>query len=490
MSGSTEHFDVVIIGAGISGIGGAVHLSERCPSRTFVVLEGRSQLGGTWDLFRYPGVRSDSDMHTLGFRFKPWTEQKAIADGNDILAYLHQTVDEHRLAPHIRYGHRVVGASWCSADAQWTVTAKNEATGEVVGFTCSFLFMCCGYYDYEAGYTPQFEGVEQFGGRIVHPQKWTDDIEYEGKNVIVIGSGATAVTLVPALADTAAHVTMLQRSPSYYLSRPPEDAIANRLRQLLPDETAYFLSRWKNVFMAMMLFYGSRRAPGLFKKLLIGGVIKELGDGYDVGTHFTPNYDPWDQRLCLVPNGDLFQAIRQGRASMVTDHIETFTKTGVRLRSGRELAADLVVTATGLVVKVFGGIEVVVDGEPVVPRETMSYKAMMFSDVPNLVLSFGYTNASWTLKADLTSEYLCRLLNHMSSHGQRIAVPRRRDASVSTAPFVDFSSGYIQRALPHLPQQGDKAPWKLFQNYFLDIFLIRYGRIDDGVIELSDAARP
>lgn len=480
-----EHFDVVVVGAGISGIGAAVHLQERCADHNFVVLEGRARLGGTWDLFRYPGIRSDSDMHTLGYRFKPWTEQKAIADGDAILRYLHETVDEHRLAPHIRYGHRITRASWSTADACWTLEATRTDTDEPVRLTCSFLFMCCGYYDYEKGYTPDFPGIDRFEGRVVHPQQWSSDIGYADQRVVVIGSGATAVTLVPALAETAAHVVMLQRSPTYILSRPPEDPIANRLRQVLPDRAAYFLSRWKNVLLAMAQYQVSRRAPGLMKTLLVKGVQNELGDDFDVQTHFSPRYDPWDQRLCLVPDGDLFVAIREGRASVVTDHIERFTETGIQLRSGQHLAADLVVTATGLDVKVFGGIEVVVDGEPVRVSETMSYKAMMLSDVPNLALTFGYTNASWTLKADLTSEYVCRLLRHMRGHGYRMCAPRQRDPSVTEAPFLDFSSGYVQRALSRLPRQGSKSPWRLFQNYLLDVVLIRYGRIDDGVLEFG-----
>lgn len=481
----TEHLDVVVIGAGISGIGGAVHLRQRCPNHTFVVLEGRPQLGGTWDLFRYPGIRSDSDMHTLGFRFKPWKEQAAIADGDAILKYLHETVEEYGLEPHIRYGHHVVRISWSSEDAQWTVEATRKDTGEEVRLTCGFLYMCSGYYDYRAGYTPDFPGIERFGGQVVHPQKWTSDIDYEGKRVVVIGSGATAVTLVPALAEKAEHVVMLQRSPTYILSRPWDDAIANRLRELLPEQVAYFLSRWKNVLVAQALFQVSRRAPGFMKKVLMGGVRKQLPAGYDVDTHFNPSYGPWDQRLCLVPDGDLFAAIRGGRASVVTDHIDTFTETGIRLRSGEELEADLVVTATGLVVRVLGGVETRIDGEPVNVHDAMSYKAMMLSDVPNLVLAFGYTNASWTLKADLTSEYVCRLLQHMRKHGYRRCVPRWDGEGVSSEPFLNLDSGYVRRALPNLPQQGSKFPWRLLQNYLLDMFLIRYGRVDDGVMEFA-----
>lgn len=481
----TEHFDVVVVGAGISGIGAAYHLVNRCPERSFVILEKRPQLGGTWDLFRYPGIRSDSDMHTLGYRFKPWKDQEAIADGDAILRYLHETVQENHLDRHIRFGHAVMRAEWSTADAQWTVLTQREGSDEVVRFTCNFLFMCSGYYDYDQGYTPRFPGIERFEGQVVHPQKWTGDIDYAGKRVVVIGSGATAVTLVPELAKEAAHVTMLQRSPTYIISMSPEDAIANRLRELLPEKLAYFLTRWKNVFASQALFQVSRRAPRFAKKYLVGNVRKELGEGYDVDTHFTPDYDPWDQRLCLVPDGDLFESIRDGRASVVTDHIDTFTEGGIRLKSGEELPADLVVTATGLRVMVFGGMEMVVDGKPVRANDAMSYKAMMLSDVPNAALTFGYTNASWTLKADLTSEYVCRLLNYMRKHGHRIAVPRQRDSSVSEEPFLDFTSGYVQRALAELPRQGSKAPWRLYQNYLIDIFLIRYGRIDDGVMEFA-----
>jgi monooxygenase len=487
-----EHFDVVIVGAGISGIGAAWHLQARCPGRSYVIFEGREQLGGTWDLFRYPGIRSDSDMYTLGYAFKPWTAQEAIADGDAILAYLHETVAEHGIERHIRFGHQVVRASWSSEHARWTleVTCKAphaEGAPEVqrVQVTCGFLFMCSGYYDYDAGYTPKLPGVERFGGRIVHPQHWTPDIDYAGKRVVVIGSGATAVTLVPELAEQAAHVTMLQRSPSYILSRPSRDRLANALRRVLPAGLAYDLTRWKNVLMGLAFFQASRRAPAPIRKLLLAGVRKELPSEHDVQAHFTPRYDPWDQRLCLVPDGDLFAAIRSGRASVVTDHIESFTNTGIRLRSGAELPADLVVTATGLQLLVLGRVELTVDGERVEPAKAMSYKAMMLSDVPNLALSFGYTNASWTLKSDLTCEYVCRLLEHMQRHGYRRCVPRRTDPSVRERPFLDFTSGYVQRGLARLPKQGSKAPWKLRQNYLLDLLSLRYGKVDDGVMEFG-----
>jgi monooxygenase len=481
----TEHFDVVIVGAGISGIGAAWHVGERCEGRTYVVLEARDAIGGTWDLFRYPGIRSDSDMFTLGFSFKPWEERAAIADGDAILKYLHETVREFGIDRHIRLGHEVRRADWSSRTSRWTVEVCKRGTGEVVRFTCNFLFMCSGYYDYREGYTPPLPNLERFEGRVVHPQKWTPDIDYTGKRVIVIGSGATAVTLVPELAKKAAHVTMLQRSPTWVISRPREDRIAKGLQRVLPRRLAYDAVRWKNVLLSLGFFQLSRRAPERVKKMLLGALRQELGEDYDLRTHFTPSYRPWDQRLCLVPEGDLFEAIRSGRASVATGHIETFTKTGVVLRSGEALEADLVVTATGLRVILFGHAELWVDGERVDPARTMSYKAMMLSDVPNFALSFGYTNASWTLKVDLTAAYVCRLLDHMRRHGYTRCVPRRTGAQTSEAPFVDFSSGYIQRALPYLPKQGAKLPWRLYQNYLLDVLALRLGRLEDGVMEFA-----
>jgi monooxygenase len=479
-----EHVGVIVVGAGISGIAAGYYLGTRCPDRSYVILEGRDALGGTWDLFRYPGVRSDSDMHTLGYRFRPWTQRKAIADGDDILTYLRDTAAEYGIDRNIRFGHRVERASWCSEESRWTVRARRTDTAEVVELTCDFLFMCSGYYDYEAGYTPDFPGVERYEGRVVHPQKWTEDIEVSGKRVVVIGSGATAVTLVPELSKQAAHVTMLQRSPSYIVSRPAIDTIAQSMRRLLPERPAHFLARWKNILIASSFYTLSRRAPRRIKKLIVDGVRKELGPEYDVETHFTPDYDPWDQRLCFVPDSDLFEAITDGRASVVTGHIETFTPAGIRLRSGEELKADLVVTATGLSLQMAGGVQLFVDGERVDFSKTIAYKAMMFSDVPNFALSFGYTNASWTLKVDLTCEYVCRLLNQMRKHGHHRAVPRR-DPSVREVPFLDFTSGYVRRALSDLPKQGSKRPWKLRQNYLLDIVTIRYGRVDDGVMHFD-----
>ncbi len=485
----SEHVDVIIIGAGLSGIGAASHLRAKCPEKSFLILEGRAAIGGTWDLFRYPGVRSDSDMHTLGYTFKPWKAQKAIADGPAILAYVRETATENGLDEKIRFGHRVVRASWSSADARWTVEAERGPGEESARFTCSFILACTGYYDYAAGYTPELPGAERFQGRIVHPQFWKEDIAYEGKRVVVIGSGATAVTLVPEMAKKAAHVVMLQRSPTYVVSRPGEDAVANWLREHVPEELAYGLSRWKNVLLGMVFFQLSRRRPAFAKKQLVDLVRKELGPDYDVEKHFTPSYKPWDQRVCLVPDSDLFASIRSGKASVVTDHIETFTETGIKLRSGEELPADLVVTATGLKLLFLSGMELTVDGRRMEPSKMMTYKAMMLCDVPNLVCTFGYTNASWTLKADLTAEYVCRLLRHMGDTGATKATPRRADPSVAEVPFLDFSSGYVQRALDSFPKQGSKRPWKLDQNYVLDILNLRFGDVDDGTIELDGPRR-
>ena len=480
---SIEHFDVLIVGAGLSGIGAGVHLKKHCPGRTYAILEGRDRMGGTWDLFRYPGIRSDSDMYTLGYSFKPWEEPKAIADGPSILKYVKDTARDYGIDGKIRYGRRVKRASWSTADACWTVEAEGPAG--MVQMTCSFLFVCGGYYKYSEGYTPEFSGIERFKGRIVHPQKWTDDIDYAGKRVVVIGSGATAVTLVPEMAKTAAHVTMLQRSPTYVVARPAEDNLAIKLRRFLPAMLAYTITRWKRVLLQMYFFNLCRRNPARAKKLILGGVRAYLGPDYDVDTHFTPRYDPWTQRMCLVPDADLFMAIRKRKASVVTDHIDTFTEKGVKLKSGTELEADLIVTATGLNLEVLSGLQITVDGKTIDPAKTFNYKGLMYSGVPNLASSFGYTNASWTLKCDLTCEYVCRLLNYMKKHGYAQCVPRQNDPSITEEPWIDFSSGYVQRSLALFPKQGSRAPWKLRQNYARDIMTLRFGRIDDGVMEFS-----
>ena len=478
-----EHVDVLIVGAGISGIGSAYHLQTRCPGRSYVVLEGRENLGGTWDLFRYPGIRSDSDMYTLGYSFKPWTNPKAIADGPSILEYLDETAREHGIQDKIRFGHKVTSASWSTEQARWTVDAERAATGETVRFTCNFLHLCSGYYNYDAGYTPEFEGIEDFEGQVVHPQKWTDDIEYRDRRVVVIGSGATAVTLVPVMAEDAAHVTMLQRSPTYVVSRPAEDRFANFLRRILPPMLAYNIVRWKNVLVVMFFYNRSRKVPARVKKLLIDQVRKQLGPDFDVETHFTPSYNPWDQRVCLVPDGDLFAALRSGKASVETDHIARFTKDGIELRSGKTLQADLVVTATGLDLLAVGGLEISMDGKPVNIADAVTYKGMMYSGIPNLASSTGYTNASWTLKCDLTCEYVCRILNHMEANAYTTATPVLDDPSVEALPWVDFSSGYIQRSIDRFPKQGSKAPWRLHQNYLLDIVTLGRGKIEDGAMQ-------
>jgi cation diffusion facilitator CzcD-associated flavoprotein CzcO len=483
-----DHFDVLVVGAGISGICAGYHLQTSCPDRTYAILEARDRIGGTWDLFRYPGIRSDSDMYTLGFSFKPWTNPKAIADGWSIIEYLRETAEEHGIDRRIRFGHRVTRASWSSEDARWTVEVERAEEGDVVRFTCGFLFMCSGYYDYAEGYTPEFPGTERFAGRIVHPQKWTDDIDYAGKRVVVIGSGATAVTLVPEMAKDAAHVTMLQRSPTYIISMPEQDVIANWLRRWLPVRLAYALTRWKNVLLGMAFFRFCRRYPERARALITKWLTKELGADYDVGTHFNPRYNPWEQRLCLVPDSDLFAAMRRGRASVVTDQIDTFTETGLRLRSGATLDADLIVTATGLNLLLLGGLEVTVDGRRVEFGKTYGYKGMMFSDVPNLALAIGYTNASWTLKAELICRYVCRLLNHMTKTGTRQCTPRLRDADVGGAPFLDLTSGYIQRSIEKFPKQGSKIPWRLHQNYARDLRMLQRGSVEDGVMEFTSPA--
>jgi cation diffusion facilitator CzcD-associated flavoprotein CzcO len=482
-----EHVEVLIVGAGLSGIGAAHHLQTAFPDKSYTILEARDVIGGTWDLFRYPGVRSDSDMFTLGYRFRPWTQAKAIADGPSILGYVRDTAEEAGIGKHIRFNHRVRKATWSGADARWTVQAVNGT--ETMTMTCSFLLLCSGYYRYDEGYRPPFAGIGDFRGRVVHPQDWPEDLDYAGQRVVVIGSGATAVTLVPALAETATQVTMLQRSPTYILPMPVEDIIANRLRELLGARRAYTVTRWKNVAVGTLIYRLSRR-PQMIRGWIRKLAIKQLPAGYDVDTHFNPSYNPWDQRLCLVPDGDLFRAIREGRASVVTDQIEKFTERGLRLRSGAELEADIVVTATGLQLLAFGGIELAVDGRAVCLPETMAYKGMMLSGVPNVAFTVGYTNASWTLKADLVSEFVCRLLTYMDSRGYDTCVPVDDDPSVTRQPLLDFSAGYVLRSIDQFPRAGSRAPWRLGMSYAHDVLTLRYGKINDGAMRFSRSRVP
>ena len=483
---AVEHLDTIIIGAGLSGIGAAVHLQTDFPGRRFAILESRAAIGGTWDLFCYPGVRSDSDMFTLGYAFKPWTDMKSLADGPAIRQYIVDTAVEHGLDRQIRFGHKVVRADWSTADARWTLEIEH-ADARRSRVSCNFLLACSGYYSYAAGHAPEFAGAADFAGRIVHPQSWPQDLDYAGKRVVVIGSGATAVTLVPEMAKTAAHVTMLQRSPTYVLSLPARDPIAAALRRWLPRMAAYRLTRTKNIGVAMLFFKLARRWPAKVKKNLVGMVRQALGPAHDVDTHFTPTYNPWDQRVCFVPDGDLFEAIKSGSADVVTDHIDTFTATGLRLKSGRELAADVVVSATGLTLNLLGDVAFEVDGHAVDFSKTLGYKGMMFSGVPNFIYTFGYTNASWTLKADLTAGYASRLFAYMDKHGLASATPVA-DPGLATQPFLDFSSGYVQRAAGFMPKQGQKAPWRLYQNYVLDLLTLRWSRIADGMLKFGKRA--
>ncbi|HQT87039.1 MAG TPA: NAD(P)/FAD-dependent oxidoreductase [Acidiphilium sp.] len=478
-----QHVDVLIVGAGLSGIGAGCHLQMHCPGKSYAVLEARDAIGGTWDLFRYPGVRSDSDMYTLGYSFRPWTQAKAIADGPSILSYVRDTARDYGVDQHIRFNHAVKRARWSSSEALWTVDAEIGPERNLAVFTCNFLFMCSGYYDYAEGHNPEFPGAAAFGGRIVHPQHWPEDLDYAGKRVVVIGSGATAVTLVPAMAEKAAHVVMLQRSPTYVVSRPAEDAFANKMRDYLPGNLAYSLARWRNVLLTMFFYQLARRRPAKVKENLIALARQQLGGAVDVETHFRPRYNPWDQRLCLVPDGDLFRVLKAGTASVVTDQIECFTETGILTKSGTNLQADIIVTATGLKLKLLSGLELFVDDKRIDLAKTMNYKGMMNSDIPNMASSFGYTNASWTLKSDLTAAYVCRLLNYMDQQGYAQSTPRRTDPSVSEEPFLDFTSGYVQRAIDQLPKQGSKKPWKLYQNYILDLITLRFGPVNDGTME-------
>ena len=480
-----NHFNVIVVGAGISGIGAGYYLQKKCPNKSFVILEGRDNIGGTWDLFRYPGIRSDSDMNTMGFRFKPWMGVKSIADGASILSYLHETVKENDLNKKIHFNQWVNEASWSSRDSQWTVQVENKKTQELQDFTCDFLFLCGGYYNYEEGYTPHFAGRENFLGQIIHPQKWPKNLDYKNKKVVVIGSGATAVTIIPTMAEKAAHVTMLQRSPTYFLSAPDEDPVGNFLRKFISSKLTYKLVRWKNIRFQWWFFQKCRKFPKKVKEFLIKQVREELGPNYDIETHFTPKYNPWEQRMCLVPNGDFFNAINAGKASVITDHIDRFTKKGIKLKSGGEVEADLIVTATGLNLEVCNGIKLEVDNNEVDISKTMTYKGMMFSDVPNLVATFGYTNASWTLRADLTSEYVCRLLNFMDKKGYANCCPRTAEHVEPDGDWLDFTSGYVKRSMHKFPKQGSRDPWRNTQNFPKDVLAIRWGNIDNKELKFT-----
>ena len=484
-----EHFDVLIMGAGLSGIGAARYLQKLCPSKSYIILDQRARIGGTWDLFRYPGIRSDSDMLTMSYSFRPWTHPTTISPGSDIREYITATARDEGIDRNIRFGHQIKAAAWSSQDAKWSVGAVRklpDGREEPVTLTCSFLFSCAGYYRYSAGYSPEFPGAGRFQGRLVHPQAWPEDLDYPGKRVVIIGSGATAVTLLPAMAESASHVTMLQRSPTYIVSLPAQDAMANRLRRFLPPAWAYRLTRWKNIGFMMYLYQLARRRPDVMKANIIKGVRHALGPDYDIATHFTPRYNPWEQRLCLVPDGDMFKAIKSGRASVVTDHVETFTEGGIQLKSGKHLDADIIVTATGLVLEAYGGIKLSVDGRSVDVGQTLAYKGVMLSGVPNFAAVFGYINASWTLKADLISTYVCRLLNLMDRKGVHEVTPRNRDETAAAAFVENFSSGYMQRSLASWPKQGSKPPWRVYQNYIRDIISLKWAPVDNSALEFSN----
>jgi monooxygenase len=485
----TEHLDVLIIGAGISGISAAWHLQDRCPTKSYAILERRANMGGTWDLFKYPGIRSDSDMFTLGFRFKPWKSATAIAGGPSILEYVKEAAAENGIDTKIRCNHRVVAADWSDADNQWTVTVDRDGTQEKI--TCSFLFACSGYYNYDEGFSPRFEGSEDFEGTIVHPQHWPEDLDYQGKKIVVIGSGATAITLIPALIENgASHVTMLQRSPTYIASQPEVDPIAEKVNQYFPEKTAHVLNRWRSIAYTTTMYQVARKFPKYFKKGLRAMAERRLPEGFDFDKHFSPTYKPWDQRLCIAPNGDLFKAIRKGTADVVTDTIERFTPDGIKVSSGEVIKADIIVTATGLNMQLLGGLVPTRNGESIDLTSLMTYKGLMFSGIPNFAITFGYTNASWTLKADLVSEFVCRLLNYMDANGFDNVVPEHPGASVNELPFMDFTPGYFQRSMHLLPKSGSKAPWRLKQNYLLDLRTIRQGKVDEESLHFTKHRAP
>ncbi len=487
MEDSQSHFNVVVVGAGISGIGAGYHLQKQCPNKSFVILEGRESFGGTWDLFRYPGIRSDSDMHTMGYRFKPWIDEKFIADGPSILNYLEETISENNLGNKIRYQHKVLTSSWSSSTSKWTLEVKNLTSGITESFTCNFLMMCGGYYNYDEGYSPHFENQEQFNGLIIHPQKWPDNLDYKNKKVVVIGSGATAVTIIPAMADQVEHITMLQRSPTYFMSAPDKDMIGNFFKKIFSQKTAYFLTRWKNILMGNYFYKQCVKNPEKVKEMLINGVRAHLGEDYDIDTHFTPKYKPWDERLCFVPNADMFEAMKSGKASVVTDHIDQFTETGIKLKSGEELTADIIIKATGLNLQFLNGIDVKVDNSQINISEKLAYKGRMFNDIPNLACSFGYARASWTLGADLSSEYVCKLLNYMDKHGYDYCSPVIGKEVREEGTYLNLSSGYVKRAIDRMPKQGSREPWKGNQSYLSDVTELRWGSITNDDLHFKTA---
>ena len=487
MEDSQSHFNVVVVGAGISGIGAGYHLQKQCPNKSFVILEGRESFGGTWDLFRYPGIRSDSDMHTMGYRFKPWIDEKFIADGPSILNYLEETISENNLGNKIRYQHKVLTSSWSSSTSKWTLEVKNLTSGITESFTCNFLMMCGGYYNYDEGYSPHFENQEQFNGLIIHPQKWPDNLDYKNKKVVVIGSGATAVTIIPAMADQVEHITMLQRSPTYFMSAPDKDMIGNFFKKIFSQKTAYFLTRWKNILMGNYFYKQCVKNPEKVKEMLINGVKAHLGEDYDIDTHFTPKYKPWDERLCFVPNADMFEAMKSGKASVVTDHIDQFTETGIKLKSGEELTADIIIKATGLNLQFLNGIDVKVDNSQINISEKLAYKGRMFNDIPNLACSFGYARASWTLGADLSSEYVCKLLNYMDKHGYDYCSPVIGKEVREEGTYLNLSSGYVKRAIDRMPKQGSREPWKGNQSYLSDVTELRWGSITNDDLHFKTA---
>jgi monooxygenase len=484
---TAEDLDVLIVGAGLSGIAAGYYLQTHCPQKRYAILEARDAIGGTWDLFRYPGVRSDSDMHTLGYSFRPWPERKAIADGPSIRAYVRETAAAFGIDAKIRFQHRVRHLAWSTEDARWTVDVEHGPDREHVQFACRFIFMCTGYYDYDHGYTPDWPGFARFQGRVVHPQQWPQDLDYAGKRIVVIGSGATAVTLVPALAERAAHVVMVQRSPTYIVSRPSEDALGNWLHRRLPARPADQLTRWKNIALGTYFYQLARRRPEKVRATILQWAREQLGPEYDVARDFSPRYNPWDQRLCLVPDGDLFNAIKAGTASIVTDTIDTFTETGIRLASGKELEADIIITATGLTMRLMAGMTLVVDERPVDLGKTLSYKGFMFSGVPNLAQAIGYTNASWTLKCELISAYVCRLLNFMDAHSYTECLPARPEGMSGEESAMALTSGYVERARATLPRQGPRRPWRTLNNYFLDLMMLRFGSVNDGTMRFARA---